>query len=146
LLWLVTGTAAAVAVGLLLAAAHPTKDEQAVRAAVEEFLAAVGHDGEAACLRLSREAQERLIRHEDGTTCARAAENGDLERLALDAVFFDYGAIEFGPEHKWASVPSEFYDTGDEFDFGELYPPIGLEQADGHWVITSLRWFFEEPV
>ena len=97
------------------------------------------NDGRSACAVLSREAQAQLMRRQDAASCARAAQ---LTR-SKDVLFFDFGATRFGPDKKWARVPSSF--EGEDFPRGltMTFRPIPLEHGDGRWRITKLDWYFE---
>ena len=111
--------------------------------------------GEKACLQLSREAQASLMRHEDKGSCARAAESA----ARPDITDYDLGATRFGPDNKSARVPSimspEYLEdvVGDldleelappGISYSALFPPIPLEEGDGHWRITGLDWYLDQ--
>jgi hypothetical protein len=130
-------------------------DERAVEDTVYTFVDAIGDDGEKTCLQLSREAQARLMRHQDKASCERAAESATRPDIAD----YDFGAIRFGPGNESARVPSilspEYLEeaVGDieglEEDLGHLgisysalFPPIPLEEGDSRWRITGLDWYF----
>jgi hypothetical protein len=146
---IVLATLAAIAVGVLITRPSDSSDEHAVETTVQTFLDAIGHDGEKACLQLSREAQAELKRHEDANSCERAAESVGQR----DVLLFDFNAIRFGPENQSARIPPLFNaediedivgDVGGEsIGLGALFPPIRLEQGDGRWRITRLDWYFE---
>jgi hypothetical protein len=131
--------------GLVFSRTGGSSDERAVEATVVRFLGAIGHDGEEACLQLSREAQAELKRHEDSNSCERAAESvGQPEAVYL----FDFNEIRFGPENESARVPSQFDDvlegvSTESVGVKGVFPPIPLEEGDGRWRITSLDWYFK---
>lgn len=142
--WIVLAVVVAVGVVLLSACGGGSPNERAVENTVQTFVDAIGHDGERACLQLSREAQAELKRHEDASSCELAAEG-----VSQPAVFWaDFDAIRFGPDNESARVPSAIdpedfaEDLGVE-SLGFTFPPIPLEEGDGRWRITRLDWFFE---
>lgn len=142
-------TAASVLVAAVIVTTRPTEEEAAIRGTVETFWNAVGHDGEKACQQLSGDAQARYARHEHDASCAHAAANADAADPAgprdyrfLPTDIYDFGAADFGPDHEWAVVPSKFESGGEKFA-AAFYPPIQLKEADSHWVIDSLNWFYE---
>jgi hypothetical protein len=136
----VPAAVASVLVAAVIVTARPTEDERGVEDTVKAFLSAVGHDGEQACLLLAREAQARLIRRARETSCARAAETTTVDRelASIPGSFYDFDAIHFGAEHRWARV----FDTTGEVIGRAFFPPIYLEQGDGHWVIANLGWLY----
>ncbi len=129
-----------------------SSEERAVEDTVAAFLNALGRDGEGVCLRLSREAQAKLMRREDSSSCERAAESTDRPDPA-DLLLYDFGEIRFfGRGNKSAHVPfildseemEDLLGRPPEFELREAFPPIPLEEGDGQWRITRLDWHFEQ--
>ena len=139
--------ALAVVVGVVLVSGCEggSPNERAIENTVDTFVDAIGHDGERACLQLSREAQAELKRLEDASSCELAAESFSQPVV----VMADFDAIRFGPDNESAIVPSGI--DPEEFPqlrlgstgFADIFPPIPLEEGDGRWRITGLDWFFE---
>lgn len=121
-------------------------DERAIEDTVDAFVGAVGHDGDTACLQLSREAQTQLMRRRGASSCQRAAESS----APADTSSFDFHAIRFAPDDKRARVPTK----RDEFGVPERFACLGrrslpscsipLEEGDGRWRITTLEWYFAQ--